>query len=650
MPFCPSCGVRAAGIARFCGSCGFRLQSELAAAVPDTAESDAGAFGDPRGPRPSLLRIAEPDCVAADVPDTTSSAPEAAPDAAPVRAAPHPDDSCDTAEPGTVGAGAEVDAPAEGVGARSDGSRAGASSRHAGPLRWLAPFRGEQDACDEFAGFVGWLTEAAAADPAMASELAALEHARVQHRKHEAGNLEGNSTLFIAPAVHAAIAIARAWLDVDGRHGDAFRASNRAGEYCKILLSRAYGKHAPLFEDLLTIACYAAATELQRDGAIPLGTQGRGEIESLSYQLEVDCCRPALRTYFDRNQGRFVPANRPNLVIAGRARARVLAWSFERRLMGLIATDRPRVKDFAMANMPFVYRLDLPEALAASRQEWERKLNDAGFDDVISFLRTMGDLTNIDEIGQVPEERREEVQRAQAANDIDRAVELLKDTERELKSFLFRETQRLLDYRAPRPPRFGDPALRPPFERAKVLAESGDPDKVRQSLAVIERVWSADIDNVTLREWVAYLRARTGNLPSAQELLEGLQKRLPPQQAVTSSWNLAVLASHKKNEALAYQLILPILDMGDADPSLVLVVLGLALKLNDRQRFLDVIPLTMSRRFHPLAVSVAHAMGDRPRVEDLLGQLILHWNKTWDLLRVPVILPSPFPEILAIPR
>lgn len=78
-------------------------------------------------------------------------------------------------------------------------------------------------------------------------------------------------------------------------------------------------------------------------------------------------------------------------------------------------------------------------------------------------------------------------------------------------------------------------------------------------------------------------------------------------------------------------MLVPLLDEGSLDEDLVLVVLSLALKLDDKERFLETIPQTMTLRYHPLALTVAHQLGDSRRTAQFLAQLIAHWQSRWEL-------------------
>ncbi|KAA3659386.1 MAG: NYN domain-containing protein [Calditrichaeota bacterium] len=138
-----------------------------------------------------------------------------------------------------------------------------------------------------------------------------------------------------------------------------------------------------------------------------------------------------------------------------------------------------------------------------------------------------------------------------------------------------------------------------------------------------------NVRDIKLREWVAFLQAKTGNLPAAEEMFEQIRKRKDTKQNFYTDWNLAVMAYDRKDEAMAYQFLVPLLDQNAYDEDLIWIVLALAIKLEDRERFLATIPKSLTMRFHPLAIVVSYNFGDQSRTQELLGEFLR--QTSWQL-------------------
>lgn len=680
MPFCASCGAQHLEVAKFCQECGAKVERlpatggpsglapliksplaplsgrpaspdspdrgldqepsisavsvEAAVMTPQVHVVDALAFGsapasEPQSTSTSLsshknLTIAVETKGSADLSSGAGTHSERAPDGeapderAPSEIAPRDD-------------GGSISAVADTAAAETASRSSGLEVTRRGVLRWRQFFRTEEEIVARFVEMVEKLIQLATPASNLREQIRSLNFALSKFRGTESASDRRNSNIFLVPAVQAAAVVIDYLILKAETCADAFWAANVFGEMSKILLDRARDKYQDLFGQLLWGACTAVGNLWEADPSRRVSRDSEGEVSLLQKVLNLDCCKPALGTYYDGRRNRFMTAGRPDNEIGEKVVSAVLARYFDKRLRSLLASDRPRVKEFATTNMPTVYRLNLPDSIAPKRKEWERLLTEAGYEDVIRFLKDMGDLVSAEEVGHVSPERRDDVRRAQSNNDHDRVAQLLKDSANELRSYLYKEAQRRLDYREPLPPHLTDRDQRSEFEKAKRLAESGDPQKISMALNMVENIWNAAIRNTDLREWVAYLRARSENLLAAEQMFESIRKRLDPSRAFATEWNLAVLAYNRKNEADAYQILLPLLDSKISDEDLVLVVLGLSLKSDDRTRFLSTVPQTMSRRFHPLAFVVALEMGDRQRAEEILGQLLQHWHKNWEL-------------------
>jgi hypothetical protein len=499
---------------------------------------------------------------------------------------------------------------------------------------WKQPFRHERDVTDQFAKSVDALLKMIEDQgSSLRREAEDLEFAKELYQAWVT-EPEGQTNRFLTPSVNAAAKCAGV-LWRDERPHDAFWTCNIFGEMCKILVSRRRDKYQQLFEDLLQTACYSISDSWRADISNQRADSEVGEISKLSTHMKNMVCQYALGSFFNGRTGEFMRSGRPDTVLGESLVNNALARHFDKQIRHLLENDRPRVKEYARTNMPFVYGMDLPEKWAAAkRKEWKQLLSEAGFDEDIRLLEDMGDLLNPDEVGQISLERREDVMRAAANNDLDRVSSLLSESAKELKSYLYKEAQDSLQYREPTFPALPDPESRRHFAQVQRLSRTDDPDRMRQALNTAQSVWQRSINNLELRDWVSYLQAKTGNLPAAEQMLEQIQKKRAPKRNFATDWNLAVLTYDRKNEAGAYQLLVPLLEDGILDEDLITVILALSLKLNDLVRFLETVPQTMSLRFHPLALVVAHQMNNIDKVEDLLAQLLRHWQGKWELPNV----------------
>jgi len=495
--------------------------------------------------------------------------------------------------------------------------------------RWNQPFRDEKHVIDAFNDYVDELIMLA--ENAGVNLKQPIDSLRYAKRQHALFLERGNSTnAFLAPAVLAAATIAEALLHA-GKYPYTFWVSNSFGEMCKILLDRNRERYNEQFERLiLAMSCAVCAAWSANPHRQARAAQS-AEIDDLNRNLQ-NRLTIVMQSHFHGKLARFVPNRLPQDVIIDRIKNEALARHFDSRLRYLLQDDRPRVKDYVTANMPLVYKLKLANKWDAKMDEWEQLLDTAGYDDLLRYLRSIGALVRTHKVGQLSEEQLYEIGRAAANNDFNRVRELMRHSVDELKSFLYAEAQDRLRYREPAQPTLHEPRLVELFMRARRLVERNTLDDLRQALTLVQNIWQQDIDNLELRDWVGYLQARTDRLIAAENLLEDLRMRRGSKRGTVTDWNLAVLAYERKDEKAAYQLLLPLLDNGGGgDEDLVVVVLGLALKLNDRERFLTTVPLTRSLRFHPLAIAVAHDVGDTERIEHLLDQILHQSQGRWEL-------------------
>jgi hypothetical protein len=500
-------------------------------------------------------------------------------------------------------------------------------SQHKTTARWQQLYPDERAAVADFLANVTELRQLASSLTSQGDQINSLNFAV---RKYEEFHGQtGNSGVYLAPAIKAAAKIADGLLAVE-RYGDAFWAANIFGELAKIQVARNHDNYIETFEDLVLAACRACSGNWQVTHSTSNSHDDNpGEIGMLRDRL-LTICQFALGTIFRTNQGCYTRNYQPDEGLRDWAVNRTLAEHFDRRLRQLLVQDRPRIGEYVRVNLPFVYKLQLPSSWDARTREWEKLLVASGYNDLLEDLRSRGELVRVDRFGVLPPERLEDLRRAASSSDMKRVRELLRDNAEEVKYYLFNEAQRRLDYRQPRPPTLPD-KLNGQFAVVRRVTPRTSTKDLQEALRVARDVWAQDIDNIVLRDWVAYLLARTANIPSAEQMFGQIRQSRPARENFFTDWNLAVLQYQKGAEKEAYQLLLPLLNISSTDQDLIMVVLALALKLGDREHFLSLVPQTMSLQYHVLAIIVALDLNDRKRVDDLLGQFLRQGEEQWKL-------------------
>ena len=428
------------------------------------------------------------------------------------------------------------------------------------------------------------------------------------------------SNAFLAPAVRAAAVIGEAMLDGEN-HEETFWVANTFSEMCKILLARNRTKYESFSERLLVVGLEAIRRSWLLGASDHIDAEQESEATILRERL-FKVAEHSQWTFFHNSSGEFRRNWRPDEAMAERVVNETVAAHFDARLRFLLRHDRPKVREFVTSSMPAIYKLELAEGWSGKRAEWEELLTNAGYEDVIRLLRDMGDLISIDELGQLSPERLEDVKRALNNNDLKRVRGLLEESSNEIKTYLYSEAQNRLEYREPPRVITQEKSLIWKFKKAHSLAATKDPDRLQKALGLFQDLWQRDIANLKLRDWVAYLQARTGNLPAAEQMLTQIRKRRDDKHNFTTDWNLAVLAYDRKDERDAYNYLLPLLAKEGVDEDLVIVLLALSLKLGDSDRFLTIIPRTLSLRFHPLAIVVACDTSQESQAQEFLADFL----------------------------
>jgi hypothetical protein len=491
---------------------------------------------------------------------------------------------------------------------------------------WATPFTAEYDVLRDYPKLIDDLVAAAAELPSLPRNLVRkLKDTLRQYRSTKEHDLSRRTSFFFGAAVDGAVEIAVGLLD-SGNIGDAYRIANTFAEVAKVLISRNRSTYQSPFERLLATACRAVARSRMPDddaiGQAPVA----GEIERLLSDL-TNIMRKALSTYFRSRDGVFLRGRMDDSLLE-RLVNNVVAAYFDQRLKYILERNRPQVKEFVRSNLPLVYRLPVSPEWTKNKRIWRKTLETAGYADLVNSIDD--DLVDPTEVGKVPEEFRDEITSAAARNDYDRVIELLKESATDLQRYLSGEAQRLLQYRPPGRPQLTDARARGLFEKAQSAARSLAPDRLKSALRDMQAAWALDLNNLDLRDWVAYLEAKTDNLVAAAQNYDKL-RQLRPERNFVTEWNLAVLHYERRDEAGAYKLLVPLLETAWTDSDFMAVLLALSLKRNDKQTFLSILPRTMSLRYHPLGIYVANEIGDRARAEALLAQLLAQWRGTWEL-------------------
>ncbi|HEV7238052.1 MAG TPA: NYN domain-containing protein [Thermoanaerobaculia bacterium] len=481
-------------------------------------------------------------------------------------------------------------------------------------VRWIEPIRSEAEIPTSLPSYIAKLD-------AMVTE-AGLDAARISPRLNAvvqriATEDDRQRGFAVCDAAVVAADVAELLLKRD-RFADAFFVANTFTEVLKIYMLRNRDLNRRTTDRLVTVACDAAVHLLDEDMPI-------AEVATILDRLTAR----ALGTQYLVQKQRFVTTH-VDQGFVNRVVTDALVRHFDRRLAILVERDRPRLSDFVNANMPVVYRLPMAPQWLARRDDWEASISAAGYEDLIRHLTSVGELVRPDVIGQVSPERREDIRRAADTGDHGQVRKLLEGSERELKQYLYAEAQTRLDFRAPsKSPQVAN-ALRADCRRAVAMSQSGRRDDVAKALAIMKSLWEREIQNYELRDWVAYLEARTGNTPLAEQHLTQIHGLRDVRDNFATDWNLAVVLSQRREDDPAYKMLLPFLDFRTDDEALVLVLLALSHRLGDFRRFLDIVPNTRTLRFHPLAFCVAVDVKDE-RAKDFLADMLNHWRSKWEL-------------------
>ena len=442
---------------------------------------------------------------------------------------------------------------------------------------------------------------------AFGKDTARLERLRASA---EGGTDETRRNLMVA-VLRSGAELATA-LDVKESCGQSFWIVNALYEAGKIVRQREHTTTPKLMEQLLKVGADAAVQLLP-----PLMPVDEAR-ESL-----IRVVTTALSTQYS---GRGYAAVRPDVGVAEELVVDTIATHFDRRLAEIVENDQPSINAYVSTNMPKLYRMRLSPKWLDRRDAWEEAIKAAGYEDTLRSLKNLGMLVRIDQIGIILPDTRDQVRLAADSGDYASIRKLLEPSEKELKNFLYKETQTALVFREPPPPRL-KAHLRDPWKRAMLMLEGG---RVRDALNMVGTIWEGDNTNYDVRDWAAYLHAQDGNKLQAERFLALIRDSRKAEQNFATNWNLAVIHAQRHDEAKAYELLLPLVKTNPTDERLIKVLLGLARTLNDHEGFLRLIPQSLTLRYHPIAFNVAAEMKD-PRAANFLAEMISGWETQWEL-------------------
>ena len=149
------------------------------------------------------------------------------------------------------------------------------------------------------------------------------------------------------------------------------------------------------------------------------------------------------------------------------------------------------------------------------------------------------------------------------------------------------------------------------FNRIKALADTNDLADIKKAISILQNIWAANIENVGLRSWMAYLQIKLGNLSEGVQLLRSILRLKEPKFNAFALWNLAVIAAKAKEDKLALQLLVLLLDK-NGRPDFLKVAIALAVKVPDAPIFFSLLPKLWHLNYHPLAIYLATNYPNEP--------------------------------------
>ncbi len=431
------------------------------------------------------------------------------------------------------------------------------------------------------------------------------------------GNEEARRNLLVA--VLRSGVEAATFLNRQESCGQAFWIANALYQAGKIVSFREKNNTPKMMERLLVIAADAAARLVPSSVAID------------DLQMAID--RIITLAHSTRYVGRTFASVRPDLGIVEKIALDTIAADFDRRLREMVESDRPSINEYVSNNMPKLYRMRLSPEWLACRDAWEQAIIDAGYDDTLRSLKSLGLLVRVDQIGIILPDARDQIRMAADAGDYASIRKLLEPSEKELRNLLYKETQTALVFREPPSPTLRQ-QHREPWQRAMRTLRNHGP---RAAMVKVSEIWQEDANNLDIRDWAAYLHAQDASKLQAERILTVIRDSRKADHNFTTSWNLAVIYSQRHEEAKAYELLLPLFHTHQTDERLIKVLLGLARSLNDHEGFLRLIPQSRTLMYHPIAFTLAVEINDDARAKSILTEMIARWEHQWDLPHVSAL-------------
>ncbi|MEA2163854.1 MAG: hypothetical protein QOK37_1981 [Thermoanaerobaculia bacterium] len=251
------------------------------------------------------------------------------------------------------------------------------------------------------------------------------------------GNSEIRKNLMVA-VLRSGAELASA-LDAQPSCGQAFWIANALYEAGKIVSLREKTNTPKIMERLLKVAADSAVRLVRPSVPIDEAELALGRIIEQAQSTQ----------YVGRM---FAPVG-ADLGIVEKLLLDTIAAFFDRRLREMVENDRPSINEFVSTNMPKLYRMHLSQEWLKRRDAWEQAINDAGYDDTLRSLKSLGLLVRVDQIGMILPDARDQIRLAADAGDYAGVRKLLEPSEKELRNLLYKETQTALVFREPPRPR-----------------------------------------------------------------------------------------------------------------------------------------------------------------------------------------------------
>jgi len=180
---------------------------------------------------------------------------------------------------------------------------------------------------------------------------------------------------------------------------------------------------------------------------------------------------------------------------------------------------------------------------------------------------------------------------------------LFQDEAEKIEMQLEEVLMRKLVFKSPPTPQLSA-KQRATFDSVKNLAATNDPANIKKATTFLQDIWVENIENLGLRSWMAFLQIKQGNLSQGVQLLRSVLRLKEPKFSAFALWNLAVIAAKTKEDKLALQLLVLLLEK-NSKPEFLKVAIALAVKVPEAPIFFSLLPKLWHLNYHPLAIYLA---------------------------------------------